>query len=96
MARGTNQFQQRDYTIYYDTDKITETRHETVRVCIDCGGTIKIDSSSNRGGRILAVYIPVKACNRCAETGYNWYHSADTGHFDQVFLQDRTEDIFLE
>jgi hypothetical protein len=45
---------------------------------------------------ILAVHIPRKACSKCKEVGYRWYDTPDTGQFDIIFLQDRTEDKYLE
>jgi acetoin utilization deacetylase AcuC-like enzyme len=88
-------FLQRTRGIYYDTDSISEQQNERIRVCDDCGGALKIDSSSDRGCHILAVHIPINACKACKETGYRWYDSAGPG-FDRVFLQDRTEDKYLE
>jgi len=90
------EFIERSRHIYYDTDNIAETQKETVRVCRDCGGVLKIDSSSSRGLHILAVHIPRKACGRCIEFGHLWFDKADAGLFDHVFLQDRTEDQFFE
>jgi acetoin utilization deacetylase AcuC-like enzyme len=95
-ARGTSKFHERNRNIFYDTDNIVEKQHETIHVCRDCSGVLKIDSSSDRGYRILAVNIPRKACRDCKEIGYKWYDSADKALFDMVSLQDRTEDKFLE
>lgn len=94
--RGTKEFDERTRNIFYDTDNISETQNEKIRVCPDCSGTIRIDSSSNKGFHILAVHIPRKACNTCKELGYKWYDSADAGSYDMIFLQDRTEDKYLE
>jgi uncharacterized protein YbaR (Trm112 family) len=84
----------RDRTLFYDTDNIIERQKETVRVCPDCGGAWKIDSSSDRRKRILAVHIPRHACPACRQTGYDWFDQAPEAGFDQVFLQDRTTDKF--
>ncbi len=94
--RGTKEFDERTRNIFYDTDNISETQNEKIRVCPDCSGTIRIDSSSNKGFHILAVHIPKKACNTCKELGYKWYDSAEAGSYDMIFLQDRTEDKYLE
>ena len=92
--RGTKEFDERKRNIFYDTDNLIETQIETLRVCSDCSGVLKIDSSSDRGFRILAVHIPRKACNECKELGYRWYESAKPGRYDFVFLQDRIEDQY--
>ncbi len=88
--------QQRTRGIFYDTDGIQESQAEQIRICTDCAGALRIDSSSDRGAHILAVHIPRKACSKCKEIGYRWYDTVDTGQFDMIFLQDRTEDKYLE
>jgi len=82
--------------IFYDTDQIVENQFETLKVCPDCSGVLKIDSSSDRGREIMAVHIPRKACPRCVELGYQWYEAAKKGRYGQVFLQDRPRDLYLE
>ena len=89
-------FVERKRDIFYDTDNIMEQQKEKIRVCPDCAGALRIDTTSDRWGRILAVHIPRKACETCRDMGYRWYEE-DTGDvFQQVFLQDRTKDIYLE
>ncbi len=82
--------------IYYDTDNISETQEERIRICDDCAGALRINSSSSLGHRMLGVHIPRNACPACLEQGMNWYENADTTQFTHVFLQDRTTDEFLE
>ncbi|MDP2645931.1 MAG: histone deacetylase [Desulfobacterales bacterium] len=81
--------------IYYDTDNLMETQKETLRICQDCGGAIRIDSASDRGGHILAVHLPRNACEPCRDTAYQWYETAGSGAFDNVFLQDRNTGSYL-
>jgi hypothetical protein len=88
--------QKRTRSIFYDTDGIRESQAEQIRLCPDCAGALRIDSSSDRGAHILAVHIPRKACSQCKDTGYRWYEEADSRHFDGIYLQDRTEDLYLE
>jgi acetoin utilization deacetylase AcuC-like enzyme len=94
MAKPTPQ--RRTRNIYYDTDGIQESQSEQIQICSDCAGALRIDSASDRGRHILAVQIPRKACSKCKEIGYRWYDTADTDPFDMIFLQDRTEDAYLE
>ena len=94
--QASREFIERSRNIYYDTDNISETQKETIRVCRDCSGVFKIDSSSNRGFHILAIHIPRKACGKCIEYGQHWFDTADAGGFDKIFMQDRTEDKFIE
>jgi acetoin utilization deacetylase AcuC-like enzyme len=86
----------RNRNIFYDTDGIQESQHEQIQICSDCAGALRIDSTSSRGVHILAVHIPRKACDACKQTGYTWYESADPDDFDIIFIQDRTEDYYLE
>jgi hypothetical protein len=88
--------QKRTRTIFYDTDGIQESQSEQIQVCPDCAGALRVDSSSDRGAHILAVHIPRKACTKCKDSGYRWYDEADMGQFDNIYLQDRTEDKYME
>lgn len=93
---GTSEYEERSRNIFYDTDSILEKQNETLRLCPDCSGTFKIDSASDRGIHILAVHIPRKACTACKDLGYKWFEISDSNHYDSVFLQDRTEDKYLQ
>ena len=88
--------QKRTRTIFYDTDGIQESQSEQIQLCPDCAGALRIDSSSDRGAHILAVHIPRKACSKCKEIGYRWYDEANPGQFDNIYLQERTEDKYIE
>ena len=81
--------------VFYDTDGINESQKEKIRICKNCSGTYKIDSTSDRGFHIMAIHIPRKACKECKGLGYKWYDIATKAGFDIVFLQDRTEDKYL-
>ena len=87
-------FEEHTRHIYYDTDGIRETQTERNRLCPDCAGSWKIDSSSDRGQRILAIHIPRKACKNCIQLGHDWLDAADTRDFHLIFLQDRTADNY--
>lgn len=93
--RGAKELDERDRNIFYDTDSLHEKQKETIRVCSDCSGAIRIDSSSDRGSHILAIHIPRKACRDCKGLGYKWYDTADASKYDMIFLQDRTENKYL-
>jgi hypothetical protein len=85
---------QRSRQIYYDTAGITEFQKETIQVCDQCGGAWRIDSTSDRGRRLLAVHIPRHACADCQNTGQNWFAKADPREFDFVALQDQRSDTY--
>jgi len=93
-AQSGKEVENRSRTIFYDTDQISETQNESLRICTECGGTWKIDSATQRNGRILAVHIPRHACSRCTDTGHEWFESADAREFEGAYLQDLTSDRF--
>jgi acetoin utilization deacetylase AcuC-like enzyme len=93
--KGGKTFDKRRRDIMYDTDGIYETQNETIRICNDCGGVFKIDSSADTGRHILAVHIPRKACHACQEQGLEWFDGATPSHYDAIFLQNRVEDTYL-
>ena len=87
-------FDDRSRNIFYDTDNLSETQKEKIRICPECNGTLQIDSSSDRGFHILAVHIPRKACSACQNLGHEWYDAAQKGGYDFAFLQDRVKDKY--
>ena len=93
--RADKAFDERDRHIFYDTDNIQEVQQETVRICRDCSGALRIDSRSSRGNRVLAVHIPRKACVACKNQGLAWYEDGDPRHYDGVYLQDRTQEKYV-
>ena len=84
----------RNRRIFYDTDGISEQQHETVRICDDCAGALRIESSADTGSTILAVTLPRDACPACRDAADRWVADADRSKFNFVFLQDRTRDTF--
>jgi len=88
-------FARRRRNIFYDTDGIYETQNETLKICRECSGALKIDSQSDRGYHILAVAVPRKACKECRNIGFQWYDQTKPKGYDFVILQDRVEDSYL-
>ncbi|MEZ4577041.1 MAG: hypothetical protein R2875_03245 [Desulfobacterales bacterium] len=74
--KGNKKFDKRRRSIMYDTDGFYEHQNETIRICTECAGVLKIDSTSDVGQHILAVHIPRKACHACREQGFEWYDGA--------------------
>jgi acetoin utilization deacetylase AcuC-like enzyme len=93
--QGEKKMEERNRSIFYDTDNIVEKQTETVRICNDCGGAFRVDSSSDRGNRILAVHIPITACPACKGTGQDWFATADPSLYEAAYLQDRSSDQFI-
>ena len=92
--RGKNEFHERVRNIMYDTDGIYEKQKEKIKICDDCAGVLKIDSTSDRGYHILAIHVPLDACPLCQSLGKMWFDEGQEGHFDWVYLQDRPNDTY--
>ncbi|MDT8271670.1 MAG: histone deacetylase [Desulfomonilia bacterium] len=87
-------FADRSRNIYYDTDAISETQHETLRLCESCPGVFRIDSTPSTGYHILAIHVPWSACPACRDQGFDWYHAKNDA-YDGVYLQDMDTDEYL-
>ena len=55
--------------IFYDTDMLRESQREAWRLCADCSGLGRIETSSERVDRSLCLLIPRHACPRCRGEG---------------------------
>lgn len=98
---GAGKFYQRKKYIYYDTDYIEEEQFEKVRVCGSCPGYLIIESKANRGfgdpARVLAISIPIDACQNCQTEAYAYYEQGmvDRKQYNYVMLQDKSTDTCL-
>jgi acetoin utilization deacetylase AcuC-like enzyme len=62
--------------VYYDTDGISESQVESVQLCSDCAGTLKIETWSTVNPLSLCVQIPCRACDRCHASGLRLFEEA--------------------
>ena len=70
VVRGvTGNYVVRKKSIYYDTDGIRENQVESVMVCDDCAGVLKIETASSVNPLCLGVEVPSGACGRCRSEG---------------------------
>ena len=95
-VRDKGRFSDRARNVFYDTDMLMEQQKERVRICDDCAGAVRIDSSSDRGWRILAVHIPRNACPACRAAAEEWFDTADRTTYRMALLQDRDADRYKE
>jgi acetoin utilization deacetylase AcuC-like enzyme len=95
-------FIQRHRQIYYDTDQISETQLETLKVCPDCPGYLLIESAAvGRRGRhsVYCISIPIQCCSRCRQEARDHYtktHRQPSKAYDYLYLQDRPADVYLQ
>jgi acetoin utilization deacetylase AcuC-like enzyme len=59
----------REKNIFYDTDGIRERQVESLKVCPDCRGLLKVETRSNRVPSGLGLEIPIGACPACSDLG---------------------------
>ena len=95
VRRGRDYIERRR-NIMYDTDMIYEMQKDEIRICDDCAGALKIDSSADTGQHILGVSIPVDACRVCTQVAHDWFEQAEKGPYERAFLQDRPNDEYKE
>lgn len=63
------------HSVYYDTEGFQETRHDYVRECPHCPGTVYIESQRDHSQTSILVRIPFHACPSCEQAGYDlWIH----------------------
>lgn len=92
------EFHTRENSIYYDTTGIRESQVETVRTCSDCGGAVTIESrNESRPKRpVFAVQIPRFCCDACRAWAEEQYEAADKYTYEQVLLQDKDRDSYIQ
>lgn len=83
---------ERRKSIFYDTDRISETQTETLRTCDQCPGVLRIESRASTGMSALCIHLPRGACRACRAQGEEWY--ARGGAFGAIHLQDRDTDTY--
>lgn len=82
-------------TIYYDTEGFQEVRHEYIRECDHCPGTVYMESALQTSRRQSnLVRIPFQACPACEQAGYDlWdYLQTHSGEDTGCLLQDQLHD----
>lgn len=79
------------HSVYYDTDGFQEIRHDFVRQCSHCGGTVFIESRKvPLQSKYALVRIPYRACPACSQAGYDlWEYMI--GRVESVILQDQAQ-----
>jgi hypothetical protein len=88
------EFARRSKTIFYDTDNIIEEQKETVRVCRECAGVVRIDSYADTGYHLLGICVPRKACSSCQKIGRQWFDEGSLERYHLVCLQERVADEY--
>ncbi|NJB67949.1 acetoin utilization deacetylase AcuC-like enzyme [Desulfobaculum xiamenense] len=89
MADG---FFVRHKDIFYDTDGISESQVESVMVCDNCPGVLKIESWSSVNPLSVGIEIPITACERCHGKGLQlWEEAQVKGSYRYMQLINRKD-----
>ena len=86
----------RKKSIYYDTDGIRENQVESIMVCDDCAGVLKIETISSVNPLCLGVEVPLGSCDRCRSEGYRILEEArEKGtHSHRQFINRKDREYF--
>jgi hypothetical protein len=87
-------FIERQRNIFYDTDGISESQEEVIRLCAKCPGTFKIDSHASTGYRVLGIHLPWSSCPECREQALLWFDKSYGDRYYAVYLQDMDRDEY--
>lgn len=78
-------------TVYYDTEGFQEIRHDNVRRCNHCGGTVYIESQlPKHKTKHALIRIPFGACPTCAQAGYDLW-DYQIGRMKSILFQDQAQ-----
>ncbi len=90
-------FRVRHKDIYYDTDNITESQVESVMLCDNCPGVIKIETWSSVNPLSVGIEIPIDACERCHGKGLQLFEEAQVkGTYRYMQLINRRDKQYLQ
>ncbi len=62
--------------VFYDTDQISESQVESVLLCPDCSGVVKIETWSTVNPLSCCIEIPQNVCGRCHDAGLRMLEEA--------------------
>jgi acetoin utilization deacetylase AcuC-like enzyme len=90
------EFDARPKDVFYDTDNISETQLESIMVCRDCPGVLKIDTCSTANPLSLGIEIPQRACDHCVDVGHQLLEEAQhAGGYRYMQFIDRRNKEYL-
>jgi len=66
----------RHRNIFYDTEGFSESQTESLLLCDDCRGVLKVESQKEGGPMGFGIEIPADACENCRNRGYSLLEEA--------------------
>ncbi|MCX7678600.1 MAG: histone deacetylase [Spirochaetes bacterium] len=95
--RAIGQFQTRVKNIYYDTDGIREKQVESVMICDECAGVLKIETVSSVNPLSVGIEIPFAACSRCRDVGVKLFREAkESGKYAYAKFINRIDREYID
>ena len=101
IRKKAGSFLERKRRIYYDTDGISETQNEKLKVCANCPGFLTINSHASLGwsksAAIFCIATHNQACPQCQEEAQSLYEKMckeKNDSFQYIYLQDRVKDTY--
>lgn len=86
----------RKKSIFYDTDMIREQQNESVMICEECAGVLKIETVSSLNELSLCVEVPIESCDRCRKEGYRIYENGKkNANYRRTILINRRDKEYL-
>lgn len=83
--------------VYYDTDQISESRLDQVKLCGNCPGVLKIETWSTANPLSCGIEIPRKACEKCLATGIRLFEEAHLkGNYRFIQLINRKDKEYTQ
>ncbi|CCO23357.1 histone deacetylase family protein [Maridesulfovibrio hydrothermalis] len=72
----TGNWSVRHRNIFYDTEGFTESQTESLLLCDECRGLLKVETQKENGPMGFGIEIPASACDKCRNTGYSLLEEA--------------------
>lgn len=88
-------FFSRTKDIYYDTERISESQVESVYMCKDCSGAVKIETWSTLNPLSACIEIPLNACPHCHVVGLRLVEEAQVkGSYRYIQFINRKDKVY--
>ncbi|HPB81881.1 MAG TPA: histone deacetylase [Spirochaetota bacterium] len=97
-SRGmVNSYYVRKKDVFYDTDGIREKQLESVMVCDECTGVLKVETVSSVNPISVGIQIPINSCSRCHREGYRMLEeSKKSGKYTYIKFINRKDREYLD
>ncbi|MFW5500224.1 MULTISPECIES: histone deacetylase family protein [unclassified Maridesulfovibrio] len=86
----------RHRNIFYDTEGFTESQTESLLLCDNCRGLLKVETQREGGPMGFGLEIPAAACDKCRNQGYSLLEEAQVkSRYRYIQLINRKDKDYL-